>query len=128
MSRMSERTKNPMNVRFSKSNNWKGKTGENYKGFECFIDDRYSVRAAYLLMLTYQRYGIKTLSAFLRRYAPSNENNTELYIKQVCEKTGLTKDSLINTNEIMIPVLQAMAVIESASVLPLSYVKESIAL
>ena len=79
-------------------------------------------------MLTYQRYGIKTLSAFLRRYAPSNENNTELYIKQVCEKTGLTKDSLINTNEIMIPVLHAMAVVESGSIMPLAYIKESIAL
>lgn len=128
MSRMSERTKNPLNVRFSKSNNWKGKTGENYKGFECFIDDRYSVRAAHRLMSTYQRYGIKTIAAFIRRYAPNNENNTELYIKRICEMTKLNEETLINDENIKILLLQAMAVIESGSFMSITYIKESIAL
>lgn len=128
MSRMSERTKNPMNVRFSKSNNWKGKTGENYKGFECFIDDRYSVRAAHRLMSTYQRYGIKTIGAFIRRYAPANENDTELYIKRVCVMTKLDKETLIDDEKVKVLVLQAMAVVESTSIMPMSYIKESIAL
>jgi len=128
MSRMSERTKNPLNVRFSKSNNWKGKTGENYKGFECFIDDRYSMRAAHRLMSTYRRYGIKTIAAFIRRYAPNNENNTELYIKRICEMTKLNEETLINDENIKILLLQAMAVVESGSFMSLTYIKESIAL
>ena len=128
MSRMSERTKNPMNVRFSKSNNWKGKTGENYKGFECFICDRYSVRAAHRLMSTYSRYGIKTIGAFIRRYAPANENDTELYIKRVCEMTRLNKETLIDNEEVRILLLQAMAVVESSSYVSIDYIKESIAL
>jgi len=128
MSRMSERTKNPMNVRFSKSNNWKGKTGENYKGFECFIDDRYSVRAAHRLMSSYQKYGIRTIGAFIRRYAPANENDTEMYIKRVCRMTGLIQETIIDNEAIEILLLQAMAVVESGSIMSMAYIKESIAL
>lgn len=128
MSRMSERTKNPMNVRFSKSNNWKGKTGENYKGFECFIDDRYSVRAAYKLMFTYQKYGVKTIGQFIRRYAPSSENDTERYIKSVCSQTGMNEETLIRDENVKIELLQAMAVVESASFISRPYIMEAIKL
>ena len=76
---------NPLNVRKS-SNEWLGQTGST-RGFCDFQNTDYCVRAAmYLICKTYRlRYGLKTYSQLISRYAPPKENNTAAYISFVCK-------------------------------------------
>lgn len=85
-------TNNLGNIRYSQSSkNFRGVIG-NYEGF-CFFDSKQnSVRALCILLTNYfKRYHLNTISSIIYRYAPSNENNTEGYIKFV-------KKYLSNTN------------------------------
>lgn len=37
----------------------------------------------------------KPLNVFITKYAPSNENNTSLYLQIVCELTGMLPDEVL---------------------------------
>ena len=85
------RNNNPLNIRRSKSR-WKGLCEhQTDKSFCQFTEMKYGWRAAfYLLCSTYYRtYGCNTIRTIISRWAPDNENNTEAYIKRVCELTGM---------------------------------------
>jgi len=81
------RLNNPFNIRFSRRNMWLGQIG-NVNGFCKFILPFYGVRAFALLYRTYLFTGRNTISLFIRSYAPSAENNTDLYVKFVCNYMG----------------------------------------
>ncbi|MBA4849020.1 structural protein [Emticicia sp. BO119] len=93
------RNNNPGNLRYSPLNNWKGKIpiSQNTDGaFEQFIEWRYGIRALLVLLKGYIfRYG--TIEAMLRHYAPSNENNTELYIQRVASDTGIPRNQVVTS-------------------------------
>lgn len=76
---------NPLNVRYSRLNRWKGQTGQR-KGFCEFSDVKYGIRAAlYLLWKSYPKKGLLTYSEIISAYAPATENDTQKYIKFVTE-------------------------------------------
>lgn len=77
---------NPLNIRYSKANNWKGQTGHT-RGFCNFSSLEFGVRAAiYLLFVSYRRKGAKTIAELITLFAPSSENDTDAYIKYVSDK------------------------------------------
>ena len=85
------RLNNPFNIRFSSRNKWLGQLG-NVNGFCKFSLPYYGVRAFALLYRSYLRTGRDTISRFIRSYAPSVENNTDLYIRFVCLHMGCDRN------------------------------------
>lgn len=73
---------NPLNIRYSPMNRWKGQTGCN-RGFCTFTSMKYGIRAALVLLRNYKKRGIVTLQDIISTWAPSIENDTKSYIKTV---------------------------------------------
>lgn len=81
--------KNPLNIRFSPMNDWKGQIGSR-KGFCEFKTFYYGCRAALVLLCNYVRKGYDTVPEIISRWAPASENNTKAYIDTVV--SGLAYD------------------------------------
>lgn len=80
---------NPFNVRYSASNKWIGLVG-NTRGFCDFSYVDYGIRAAAILILrTYRKNNVLTISELVHRWAPSSENNTDAYIRFLCYSLGV---------------------------------------
>lgn len=112
-----ERTNNPLNIRFSSSNYWRGQTA-NIKGFCAFKSMDYGYRAAYLLLCNYIRNGHNTIESIINRWAPPSENNTENYIKFVEEETMIDKHKTLGYESLydywtIILIICAMARMET---------------
>ena len=80
MPTLGQRLNNPLNVRFSPMNNWKGQTGEE-RGFCKFVHVDYGYRAALILLRNYVRKGYNDLKLIVSRWAPPSENDTLAYIR-----------------------------------------------
>lgn len=71
---------NPFNIRNNHRNKWIGQVGSN-RGFCNFITLEYGVRAAcYLLLKSYRKRSICTLSDIVYSFAPPFENDSDAYI------------------------------------------------
>lgn len=79
------RNNNPGNIRITKDK-WQGLREEQTDGaFFQFIAPMWGYRALIRTLQNYRRrHGCQTISDFIRRWAPENENNTSGYIKRVC--------------------------------------------
>ncbi len=78
---------NPGNIRRSKDK-WTGlrprQTDPQFFQFESMA---YGYRAMMVILRNYQRkYGLRTVSDIIRRWAPPSENNTNAYICAVCRE------------------------------------------
>lgn len=74
---------NPFNIRYT-GVRWLGLDIKNShtRGFCNFVSRDYGIRcAAYLVMHSYRKKGIKTIPDIIRRFAPPSENLTDAYIK-----------------------------------------------
>lgn len=80
------RNNNPGNLRRS-SDNWKGLRAEQADpDFFQFEAPEYGYRALIKTLQTYRtKRGCITLADFIKRWAPSTENNTGAYIRAVCQ-------------------------------------------
>lgn len=112
------RNNNPLNIRISKSD-WQGKKANNSDGvFEQFETMAYGYRAALKLIANYiTKYDCVSVRKIISRWAPSNENNTEGYIKRVCNTTGFLPTTYINPrNENQMEALvYAMSLVENGT-------------
>lgn len=98
------RNNNPGNIRKTydyKGNQtfWKGEvkgTDESFKKFATMAD---GYRALFALLLEYKSKGFDTITKIINRYAPSNENNSEAYIKTVSSKTGIDRNTPVNLKD-----------------------------
>jgi len=94
--------KNLLNVRPNVDENdpWLGQSGvdQNYAVFES-ID--MGIRAGDRVLTTYgTKHGINTIEKVLNRFAPKGDgNDTESYIKNVSEKTGIARDEKIDLSD-----------------------------
>ena len=98
------RNNNPGNIRIG-SSSWQGKVpiAQNTDGsFEQFQDHpkgtamQMGVRALTKLGHTYLRQNpLHTISSFIGKYAPTNENNTQAYINFVAKKVGVSADTKV---------------------------------
>ena len=80
---------NPGNIRDS-GIDWKGRTGAT-KGFVDFDTLHNGIRAIGRNLRTHQLRGEKTIRQLVSAYAPPSENDTEKYIADVCEWTGIAE-------------------------------------
>lgn len=101
---------NPLNIRFSPNNNWKGQTGCN-RGFCTFIDMEHGFRAALVLLRNYLRRGLVTPRQIISNWAPANENDTEAYIRNA--PYPWSSDYRLSSPEDVAILCAAMAYIES---------------
>jgi len=104
---------NPTNIRFNRSNQWKGKMGDDGSGFETFEDNTQAFRATAIILKTYNKSYFKmkmTVPQMLSRWAPPSENDTQSYIDHVLDTTGLDKDDVIDTSdeEMMLNIIKVM--------------------
>lgn len=76
---------NPLNIRYSAKNDWKGQIGER-NGFCVFSDEKYGWRAAFVLIKNYHKKGFSSVSKIIHRFAPASENPTSSYVDFVCKK------------------------------------------
>lgn len=94
------RNNNPGNI--EKGDNWQG-LAQDQSGdsrFAVFSDPVWGIRAMAVILRGYQsRHGLNTIRGIISRWAPSSENNTEAYIRQVAEGSGFGANSPLNLND-----------------------------
>lgn len=87
---------NPLNIRRTKDK-WRGlleeQKDEEFFQFHTFY---YGWRAAIIIITkSYRALGLRTISQIIRRWAPSNENDTETYIGFVEKYSGVNRDEVL---------------------------------
>ena len=125
------RNNNPLNIRFSPKNHWRGLAGSdgstrltNHGAFCRFDTLENGFRAAFLVIHRYLAvHGLKTVKEIVSRWAPEIDNDTEAYIYFVCKRmNGSTKltnhgtmDKVLDfhSSDDMCALVGAMAQIES---------------
>ena len=81
------RYRNPLNITRGR-NRWEGEIPKIGR-FCKFSSFYYGLRAAYLLLTSYQKMGYYTVEKIVRRWAPPIENHTQAYIGHVCRRLKL---------------------------------------
>ena len=94
------RNNNPGNIRLS-ADPWLGlATSQNDPDFFQFVSAKYGIRAMFKILINYKRiHSINTIEGIINRWAPSIENDTLSYIKQVERDTGITGGTFINIED-----------------------------
>lgn len=106
------RLNNPLNIRYSANNNWKGQQGQQ-SGFCVFDTPENGLRAAMINLKSYRQKGVVTIADIIGRWAPPTENNTQNYIDFVCNKLGVNRtDEVYQDKEEYTKLLQAMCLVE----------------
>ena len=112
------RNNNPLNIR-KNSTKWKGLSNEQSdKSFFCFVAPEWGYRAAIITLRNYRKiHKLQTLRAWVERWAPPCENDTEAYIRCVCKRTGLSDNFVpdINSKEQMCSIVSAMSFMENGT-------------
>jgi hypothetical protein len=114
------RNGNPGNIDFNPANKWQGQVGletrdPNGPGFKprfaVFQSAAWGARALLLLLITYQdRHGLNTIRGIIGRWAPTNENDTGAYVREVAKATGFGPDQEIDLHfaEDALPIARAI--------------------
>ncbi|ARF50804.1 structural protein [Pantoea stewartii subsp. stewartii DC283] len=106
------RNNNPGNIRWG--DDWKGLVPEGQrtdKSFCQFKAPEFGIRAMIIILRNYQsKYGLKTITGIIKRWAPPNENDTQAYIRSVAQATGTDADKPIDLMDSrkLFPLLQAI--------------------
>lgn len=91
--------KNPVNIRYSQSNSWKGQIGKG-RGFVEFDSYESGYRAAYILLKNYiGKHKRNTLSKIAYRFAPPSENDTEGYIADISKHSEVDPHKVLTTDD-----------------------------
>ncbi|MCS3405417.1 structural protein [Pantoea sp. B566] len=113
------RNNNPGNIRWG--DEWKGLVPEGQrtdKSFCQFKAPEFGIRAMIIILRNYQsKYGLKTITGIIKRWAPPNENDTQAYIRSVAQATGTYADKPIDLTDSrkLFPLLQAIIKHENGS-------------
>lgn len=106
---------NPLNIRIG--NTWLGERPHpTDKEFEEFVNMESGLRAGFCILRRYiKRYKLNTIRLIVSRWAPSNENHTEAYIKSVSTQMNLDPDAEIQyeDKETMVLLVSAMCKVEN---------------
>ena len=118
------RNNNPLNINKS-GIVWEGEirpsTDPRFSQFETMA---YGYRAAFINMRTQiTKRGKDTVSALIKTWAPSNENDTNGYIATVCKLTGFVAGTILNPydEEQMKKLAAAMSIVENGTIYPVPY-------
>jgi len=92
------RNNNPGNIEAGKDK-WNGMIGSDGK-FVHFKSAPHGLRAIGVILRNYKKkYNINTIEGIIKKWAPPNENNTESYIRNVEQNTGISRDQKLNLND-----------------------------
>lgn len=113
-----QRNCNPLNIRRSGSTRWLGQATEQQdREFVQFRAMLFGLRAAFRILRTYIRlHQLDTVRLIIYRWAPPEDgNNTEAYIRTVCERSGLQAGERLSFADEtrMRALVRAMAWVES---------------
>lgn len=113
------RNNNPLNIR--KGSSWKGERPvQTDQAFEEFVSMEWGVRAGIKLIKNHitgfngKRPPNNTIKKLISVWAPATENNTEAYIRTVCQQTAIGRNDLLHVNDrrSIIAIARAMAYVE----------------
>lgn len=91
-----ERNNNPGNLR-AMPVMWQHQTGQDAGGYAVFDKPFWGIRAlARDLYVSWRHDGLINVEQIIHHYAPPVENDTEAYIKAVCDDTGWTRDAMVD--------------------------------
>lgn len=103
---------NPFNIRNNKHNKWCGQVGS-HKGFCCFSERIFGIRAAAIILIrSYRYFGLCTIKDIISRWAPSNENDTKSYIYYCCTRLGFPCNTALTSLQDYEMLMVAMAYME----------------
>jgi len=123
------RNNNPGNLVYT-VNTWLGKipyskNTDSGKKFEQFESMSYGIRAMLRNLVNHIDGGENTVRKLITTYAPPFENDTELYIKQVCNTIGVKPDDVITCVNSDFLFLLAKAIVKKENGQDSKYVKDS---
>ena len=102
---------NPFNIRYVSGNHWLMSDGQT-RGFVNFKSLDYGVRAACILVMrSYRRLGVLTISEIIHRFAPSSENDTDKYVDFVCFRLDCFPFDIPSRNDFPL-LLESMSLYE----------------
>lgn len=127
-------------TREEKLNNWMGlkHSGDTFQGevipssdkvFKEFASPQAGVRAGTKVLLTYfNDYGLNTIEAIIRRWAPDSENNTQAYIEDVCQRVGVAAGDAVDLTDpiVMVNLVAAIVKHENGEVLDAEAISEGV--
>lgn len=91
-----ERNNNPFNLKKSEIK-WQGKLESGTDPiFEQFVSPLMGLRAGFKNLLQQEREGNNTVYLIISKYAPPGENNTNQYIKSVCQHLNVNPDDKLD--------------------------------
>ena len=109
----SVRNNNPGNIRKS-TETWQGEIKSSDPEFKQFETFAWGTRAMIKLLFNYIDRGYNTIEKILNRWAPPSENDTEAYIRDVVNFTGIPRDRILSKNEAK-PIIIRMSEVEAGS-------------
>lgn len=113
------RNNNPLNIR--KGSDWKGERPiQPDQAFEEFVSIEWGIRAGIKLIRNHitgfngKRPPANTIKKLISVWAPTKENNTEAYIRTVCQQTAIGRNDLLHADDrrSIIAIARAMAYVE----------------
>lgn len=124
---------NPLNIRYSKVNKWKGQNGCNsaknnpLSKFCNFTHVKFCIRAAaIILMHSYRKRGITSYGKIISTFAPVSENNVGDYTKFVCDSLHVSPFDDCTTLGNYSGILHYMMIFESGkeNALPAHFIRD----
>lgn len=109
------RNNNPLNIRHNRNNRWQGVyEKQTDPEFVRFASMQFGIRAGFVIIRNYLKGGHKDVASIVSRWAPSSENNTEAYIRHVCEMSGLSpfQELHFEDKDTMVALVDAMIRVE----------------
>lgn len=104
-----ESNANPGNIRQVRGVTWVGQSVvQSDDAFVQFQSPLYGIRAIARILRSYERRGINTLGEAIDRWAPPNENNSQAYVSDVCQRCHVPADTLVNFEIVMPLVVKAI--------------------
>ena len=106
------RNNNPFNIKKS-SSRWLGKVKGTDKVFETFDNLEHGTRAGIKLLLNYLKQGYNTPRKIISRFAPSSENDSESYLRFVCDHLLISPDEVIDNPVYFFNLCEGIILFES---------------
>ena len=118
------RNNNPLNIR-KNADNFKGEIKGRDKSFKTFSSMPYGYRAGFVILGTYLSQGLNTIEKIIAHWAPSTENDTESYIKNVEKWSGVPRCKVLTVADgaDYILIVAAMCFVENGQNADISAVR-----
>ena len=103
------RQNNPGNIRHG--DKWAGRTDDQPDpSFVKFKSPEYGIRAMARILLQYEKRGINTPREIISTWAPSVENDTDAYVRSVCDACNFDEDQILDLDdcETILPLIKAI--------------------